>query len=546
MLTSTAVVIFLFSTCMAQGSGHCPEKCKCTTDGRDVECSGKHLESLPQLQASNITSLDVSFNNISLILPHDFDVSGIQLKYLYLGNNRIKVVEKLVFSKLPALTHIHLDHNLITQLDSYTFDNNHNLWKLILNENSLTLPEDTGILNAPSLGWIELENCNISYLPVNLFKNMSKLVFIRLSNNQIQQLDLQLFSHLNQLRYLHLEGNQIQEIHPDLFKSNHKLEWLYLRHNPLNQFSGDHFLHAPSLISLDISFCNISQIPNNYLSNLHNLMNLRLNNNILKSFNMTHIPKNLEALDISGNSMRTINMRKHPIRHMTNIKYLDLTNNEFTCDCHLFGLWMLCARLRNRSGGMSSCDEFCPAPKFKACKGEHSEIHQVQNTSEHFNVSEPKRKYEYINTTMEEIDVHYKTSDTQQNNDVDTFGGVHNDSKDANDKTGKYKVNGERVLPDLGLPAGRTDLWTVALYACIGVFGGLCLIGVTVLGAELLFGRRKRSRKSAANCTLQRVRMEPTERSEERQETVPLSQHRGFDFAHVPRCINRTGQEGQL
>lgn len=534
MLTSKTVALFFFLICMVEASNHCPETCNCTTDGKDAECLDTNLEFLPELQGSNLTTLDISFKNISLL--HDFGVSGRQLKYLYINHNRINRVEKSVFSKFPALLHIHLDYNLITGVDPRTFEENHKLWKLTLNGNSLTLPKDTGILDVPSLGWIELENCNISYLHVNSFKNMSKLVFIRLSNNHIQHLDIQLFSHLKQLRYLHLEGNMVKEIHPDVFKSNHELEWLYLRHNPLNQLSKHHFLRAPSLISLDISFCNISQLKNSSFSNLRNLINLRLNNNIFKSFNMTHIPKNLEVLDISGNSMKTIHMTKNTIKHMRNIKHLDLTNNEFTCDCHLFDLWELCATLRNGSGGMSSCDEFCPASEFEICKEQHPKIDQVQNTSENFTAREPRKNYEYINTTKEETDVDYKTSDNEQNSEVEVFGGIHNDSEDANDKTGKYRVNEE---------SASSGLWTNILYSCIGIFGGMCLIGATVLVAELFFGRRKRSGKMSSNSSLQHVRMKLMETSEEGQEMVPVTQQRGFDFVYVPKNANRTDENDQ-
>jgi Leucine-rich repeat (LRR) protein len=534
MLTSTAVVLFFFSICMTQGSNHCPEICKCTPDGKGIDCSGKNLKFLPELQGSNLTTLDISFNNISLI--HDFNVSGKQLKYFYLNNNRIERVEKSVFSSFPALIHIHLDYNLIIQVDPRTFEENRNLWKLILKGNPLILPNDTGILDVPSLGWIELENCNITYLPKNSFKNMSKLVFLRLSNNHIQHLDIQLFYHLKQLRYLHLEGNHIKEIHPNLFKSNHVLEWLYLRQNPLNQSSRHHFFNAPSLILLDMSFCNINQIRNNSFSNLRNLVNLRLNNNNLKSFDMTHIPKNLEILDISGNSMKTINMTKDTIRHMRNIKYLDLTNNGFTCDCHLYELWELCTTLRKGHGGISSCDDFCPASEFETCKGQHPKYDQVQNISENLTAKESKKKYEYINITKGEPEEDYETSSNQQNNDVDVFGDTSNHSEDANNKSGKYKVDEELA---------SSGLWTIILYSSIGTFGGLCLIGATVLGAELYFGRKKQSRKISANSSLKQVGMKLGKINEERQETVPLSQNCGFDFVYVPTNAIRSDQSDQ-
>jgi hypothetical protein len=534
MVTSSAFVIFLFAISMTRGSNHCPELCKCTEDGKEVQCCGKQLELLPELQGTNITTLDFSFNNISLIRPHDFNVTRRQLKVIYLNYNRIKSFENSVFSKLPELMHLSLGHNLITHIDPRIFHKNRNLWKLILNGNPLAPLEDTGIVNVPSLGWIELENCNISHLPGNVFRNVTKLVFVRLSNNQIQHLDLQLFSHLKQLRYLHLEGNQIKEIHPEVFKSNHKLEWLYLRHNPLNQLSGHNSLHVPSLILLDVSFCNISQIKHNPFSNLHNLMNLKLNNNILKSFNMKHIPKNLRVLDISGNSMETLNTTKDTIAHMTNIEHLDLTNNKFTCDCHLYDLWEFCSTLREKSGGMSSCDEFCPGSELETCKGQHYKVHQLENT-ENVTAREPRKHHEDIDTTEADIgtteadiDKDYDKS-TIEDDEVDVFGSVHNNSRDDNNKTGKYKVI--EVI-------GSSEMGNILLYAIIGTLAGLCLIGATVLGADLFFGRRRKSKTISAISKLRLARMKETNIDEEKWETVPLSQQRGFDFLHMPTSAN--------
>jgi hypothetical protein len=536
MVTSKALVIFLFAISMTLGSNDCPKMCNCTTDGEEVQCSGKHLELLPELRGTNVTTLDVSFNNISLIHPHGFNVSGRRLKFLYLNNNCMKDVENSLFSELPSLMHLHLGYNLITHVDPHTFHENHNLWKLILNGNSLALPEDTGIVDVPSLGWIELENCNISHLPANLFKNVTKLVFIRLSNNQIRNLDLQLFSAVKQLRYLHLEGNQIKELHPELFKSNHKLEWLYLRHNPLNQLSEHHFLNVPSLMSLDISFCNISQMKCGSFSNLHNLLNLKLNDNILKSFNTKHIPKNLRVLDISGNSMETIYITKDTITRMANIKHLDLTKNSFTCDCHLYHLWEMCSTLRKEPKGVSSCDEFCSDSEFETCKRPHFKAHQLENTSESFTARELPEEHEFNKTTKKDIAEDYNKTGIEENYEVDIFGGVHNHSKDANEETGKYRINEG---------SASTQTGDILLYSCIGAFVGLCLIGATVLVADMFLCRRRRNRTISAKRRLLLARKKEKETDEDKREAVPLSQQRGFDFLHVPRNVHRPDDNGQ-
>jgi Leucine-rich repeat (LRR) protein len=532
---------------VTQALGHCPATCTCTTNVKEVECSGKQLNAVPELQGTNITTLDVSFNNISQIQCNEFDEWCRQLKIFYLNNNNMKNIETREFRMFPELIHLYLDNNLITEIDPYTFEKNHKLWKLTLNGNTLTLHEDTGFLNVPSLGWLELENCNITYMPVNIFKNMSRLVYIRLSNNHIQQLHIQLFSHLKNLRHLHLEGNLIKEIGPNIFKSNHRIEWLYLRNNPLNHFTRDHFLHAPSLIELDIGFCNISQIPDKFFSNLHNLLSLRLKNNRLKSFNMIHIPKNLQVLDISGNSLTTINITKNMINHMTNIKHLVLTNNKFTCDCNLIDVWLWCAKLRNVDRGINSCDEFCPKLESATCEGQDYQIYKVRKTSEGFSGIKSERNYKYLNTSSEDIYVDHEGSDNQENKDTETIDGVPIDSeKDANKTIGKYKIKDESDSSVSGL--NREKLWDIIFYSCIGIFGGVLFIGLTVLVFDTVSVCRKargNTKYISDNSSLRNVRLKLMEENDDRQETRPLSQHQGFDFVSFPAEVNTAPRRGK-
>lgn len=533
MLTRATVVIFVFSICLTEGSKSCPSVCTCTAGERELDCSGKELNAIPELPDSNITSLDVSFNNISVVVPPNSSDWGRELKFFYLNNNRIKDVS-FDFQSLPELTHVHLGHNLVTVVDSHSFEKNSNLGRLILSGNELTLLEDTEFLIVPSLSWIELENCSISHLPVNVFKNMSKLVVIKLGYNKIEQLDRELFSHLKKLRYLHLEENQIQQIDADIFKPNHRLQWLYFRSNPLNHFNGSHFLHAPSLLSLDISFCNITKIPNKFFSNLHDLLSLKLNNNRLDSFNMTAIPRNLEVLDISGNSMTTIHMPKEMIRHLTSLKHFDLTNNKFACECRLFALWRGCAESRTGSGDESSCDEFCPNLKKATCEEQQTVGGETEVGGVHARV----------NTISKDTGGKPETSDSQEKNDVENVDDPHVVSgEEANNTIGKLKMNDGDEDEHVG------KVWSIITYSCIGVFGGLCLIGAIVLVTDSVLGCRKsRNRKEvrSASSSLRNVRLELMDPVEDRQETTPLSLHRGFDYVTPATPAHRNPQPGQL
>ena len=535
MLARATVLIFIFSICLTEGSNRCPPECTCTNSGREVDCSGKDLNTIPILPVSDVMTLNVSFSNISVAVPSDSDDWERQLKFFYLNNNYIKDVTKFDFQSFPELMHVYLDHNLIADVDPHAFEENTKLWKLVLNGNKLTVPKHTEFLVVSSLGWIELKNCSISDLAVNFFKDMPNLAFIGLSYNQIEKLDLELFSHLRKLRYLHLEGNKIKEIHPDIFKTNHVLEWLYLRGNPLNPLNASHLLHAASLLSLDISYCNITKIPNKFFSNLHNLLSLKLNGNLLAFFSMKSVPQSLEVLDISGNSMTAIDVTEETIRRLTNLKHFALTNNSFACECRLSHLWTWCAVLRNGLGGASSCDEMCPDLELETC-GKAGRTAMGHN-------------HVRMNTVAGENDVDPAKSEDQENGDVETLTGPGVVSgKDANNTSGNLKINDEDFPAILGSTAddeGSERLWSIITYSFIAVFGGLCLIGAIALVTDTFLGCRKprtRVPATSAKSTSRNIRLELTDPNEDMQEMTPLSHHRGLDFVSQPTNAHTKSQ----
>lgn len=371
-----------------------------------------------------------------------------------------------------------------------------------------------------------------------MFKYLPNLVLIKLSKNNIQKLDSKLFSHLKNLRYLHMERNKILTIDHNTFKSNNKLEWLYLGRNQLNNCSGKHFLDAPSLILLDLSFCNISQIPHKYFSNLHNLRNLRLNNNSLKTFSAMHLPSSLEILDLSRNSLTVVNVTDKVTQRMTNMEHLDLTENGFVCDCTLRELWLWCVKLSTKSGTMCGSNYFCPVIEFMNCKPQNSKP-SGEGTS-------PK-----LNTTRSRTFlINYSTEDTDNDDGLNASGDIENEveyiydqnsdkQEDEYDEMKQFKM-GDDASSVLGSDIqgdGLEGMWSIALYSCIAFLVGLCLIGALVLGVEVFCGLKKgRNAKTSISetSTLRQVRLQLMDRNEERQETRPLSHHQGFDFVSLP------------
>jgi Leucine-rich repeat (LRR) protein len=491
-----------------------------------VNCSAIGLTKAPEPPVS-VTILDLGFNNLSVAVPPNSTFWGRHLNFLYLNNNRITNVVKSDFRWLPKLIQLHLDYNLITVIDKDTFEENTNLLKLTLNGNELDLSGSTEFLTLPSLDSIELDNCSISYLPIILFQNMKSLTFIRLSNNRIEKLDSQMFWDLKKLRYLHLEGNQIKRIVPDTFKTNSRLHWLYLSSNPLDNLNGSHFLHSSSLLSLDISFCNITEISDKFFSNLRDLISLNLKGNLLKSFNMRAVPQNLESLDISGNSLTHINVQTETIRRLDRLKHLDLTNNNFTCECRMLPLSQWCAKLRTENGGASTCEEFCPG----LC-GEQEQPLDGKTPIVNFHIP--------MNTSSEGTDNVTKRSGDQEHNDVETVHGPDVISgAEANDTSGKMRANRESLI------VGSDKMWTIITYSSIGVIGGLCLIGALALVTDAVLGWRRSRAKKGSRSSITNVRLEFMDSNEDRQETTPLSVNHRFDYVSQTTHAHRNAQPGR-
>jgi Leucine-rich repeat (LRR) protein len=70
---------------------------------------------------------------------------------------------------------------------------------------------------------------------------------------------------------------------PSLFENNRKVRYLFLKNNSLSVLHSRPILISESLSHLDISFCNITNIPTQAFIHLTNLTSLRMNGNQLSA-----------------------------------------------------------------------------------------------------------------------------------------------------------------------------------------------------------------------------------------------------------------------
>ncbi|XVF78892.1 hypothetical protein PTKIN_Ptkin14bG0174200 [Pterospermum kingtungense] len=302
---------------------------------------------------TQIELLDFSENKLEGVLPTH--VSGLsRLGELYLASNFLSgKIPSWLFS-LPSLVALGLGNNKLT--GSFpSFSNFVNLTDLDLSSNklngifdlskfsqlnslslsntalvpSLTSPSN-GNYSSPNLRWLELSSCNLSEFP-DAVRNLQGLSFLDLSYNRIRMINADMFSKLEKLETLDLSSNS------PLSVSNK---------------SNVNFV-LPNLRKLNLSSCNISEVPN-FLTTQDSLMLLDLSNNyltVLEYYPWTAV----KFLYLRSNQLEgPLLVPPH------SILFFSISDNKLTGEipssiCNLMSLEILDLSNNNLSGAIPEC-----------------------------------------------------------------------------------------------------------------------------------------------------------------------------------------------
>ncbi|KAK9124563.1 hypothetical protein Sjap_014165 [Stephania japonica] len=258
------------------------------------------LFTLPSLK-----KLDLSFNQIGGSLG-EFPVDSLlQLETLDLSSNKLGGAVPLSIFNITSLKVVALSSNQFNgTLEFRKFEALNNISNLDLSGNLLSVSA-SGVNSAlfPQLTTLKLSSCNLKVVP-QFLKNQSKLTYLDLSNNNIGGNIPSWMENIGNgsINYLNLSCNSLEN--PERPFSNGSFRELSVLDLHSNRFQGPIPILPPSASFLDYSKNNLNIIPTSIGSSLSTAIFLSLASNNIHG----NLPGslcqagNIQVLDLSNNS----------------------------------------------------------------------------------------------------------------------------------------------------------------------------------------------------------------------------------------------------
>ncbi|XP_037703624.1 leucine-rich repeat-containing G-protein coupled receptor 5 isoform X2 [Choloepus didactylus] len=352
----------------------CPAHCQCEPDGRmllRVDCSDLGLSEMPSNLSVFTSSLDLSMNNISQLLPNPLHNLRF-LEELRLAGNALKYIPKGAFAGLYSLKVLRLDANHISYVPPSCFSGLHALRHLWLDDNALTEIPVQAFRSLSALQAMTLALNKIHHIPDYAFGNLSSLVVLHLHNNRIHSLGKKSFDGLHSLEtldlnYNHLDefptairtlsnlkelgfhSNNIKSIPEKAFVGNPSLITIHFYDNPIQLVGRSAFQHLPelrtltlngasqitafpdltgtaSLESLTLTGAQISSLPQTVCDQLPNLQVLDLSYNLLEDLPSFSVCQKLQKIDLRHN--RISDLRVDTFQQLPSLRSVNLAWNK--------------------------------------------------------------------------------------------------------------------------------------------------------------------------------------------------------------------------
>lgn len=187
----------------------------------------------------SLEHLDMGYCNLKTISRDTF-VKMSALKTLVLSGNKLDSLESGLFQNLTHLETLELNYCGLSRLNEAVFYDNYtypDLEELRLAGNPLKVHPNEPLIpkQLSKLRSLDLQNCNIEYLPPMAFNSSRNITTLLLADNKLSNSDpesLRFLEPLRHLVHLDLSNNNFSSISPSVFKNNPELSAIKLVGNP--------------------------------------------------------------------------------------------------------------------------------------------------------------------------------------------------------------------------------------------------------------------------------------------------------------------------
>nr|DBA25852.1 TPA: hypothetical protein GDO54_010196 [Pyxicephalus adspersus] len=280
--------------------------------------------------ATSLKWLDLSRNILNGDMVTVLLKNLTSLEYLNLDYNTIMRLDDFTFEGLDSLKELSLQGNYIYEIEEGTFDNLKRLNTLNLAFNLLPCIVDFSL--------IQLKVLNLSFNHIEWFLAREVDIDFQLEKLDISHNQLFYFPLLPKRHHLHtlLLSDNKMKFYDHLFDVNSSfVDFLVLDKNTSSTISvhlwqGTISNDLSNLQVIDMSRNQFDYLPDDFLSNMTSLSELRLSWNCLHTFNLSHghISNVLINLDLSNNDLWELKIDTSS-QSFPQLLYLNLSSNKF-------------------------------------------------------------------------------------------------------------------------------------------------------------------------------------------------------------------------
>ncbi|KAF5272203.1 hypothetical protein FQA39_LY01285 [Lamprigera yunnana] len=186
-------------------------------------------------------------------------------------------------------------------------------------------------LESEHIAKLFLDNLQIHLIEEGAFLSLNCVVTLDLKRNHIETILRDTFDGLQYLHYLDLSYNELSEIPDNVFHFIVQLKTLNISNNNLRVLHPNSFYNLILLEELDISYNDLYKINPVTFQYFNNLINLQLGSNDFEYLDLEkwNNLSSLKILNISGNNLKSVDFLYH-FSFASNLTELYLNDNNLT------------------------------------------------------------------------------------------------------------------------------------------------------------------------------------------------------------------------